>query len=65
MLVTKISQLTGEQNVMELNVTKSQLEAYYRGDGHVQNIFPHLSIDEREFLKTGITPEEWNKRFGK
>jgi hypothetical protein len=29
----------------------------------VQNEFPHLSAGQREFLKTGITDEEWDELF--
>lgn len=29
----------------------------------IQNAFPELSAGEREFLITGITPEEWNELF--
>lgn len=29
----------------------------------IQTAFHFLSADEREFLLTGITPEEWNKLF--
>ena len=25
---------------------------------------PHLSADEREFIMTGITPNEWEDAFG-
>ena len=31
----------------------------------VQNAFPDLSADDREFILTGITPEEWDQIFGK
>lgn len=31
---------------------------------NVQNVFPDLSADDREFLMTGITPEEWDNAFG-
>jgi hypothetical protein len=31
----------------------------------IQDAFPTLSADEREFLKTGITPDEWEAIFGK
>jgi hypothetical protein len=27
----------------------------------IQDAMPNLSADDREFIKTGITPEEWNK----
>jgi hypothetical protein len=29
----------------------------------VQDAFKFLGADEREFLMTGITPDEWNKIF--
>ena len=29
----------------------------------VQDRFPNMSADDREFLMTGITPTEWNKMF--
>lgn len=29
----------------------------------IQNAFPDLSDEEREFIKTGITPEEWATAF--
>lgn len=29
----------------------------------IQTVFYFMSADEREFLLTGITPEEWNKLF--
>lgn len=30
----------------------------------IQNAFPNLNPDEREFLFTGITPEKWKQLFG-
>lgn len=30
----------------------------------IQDAFPMLSADQREFLLTGITPDEWNAMFG-
>lgn len=61
--ITKKSILTGKFNTMELDVSKDQLNRYESGE-LVQNVFPELSADEREFLISGITPEEWNKAFG-
>ena len=43
---------------MSLDVTQEQFERYQAGE-LVQNAFPHLSFDEREFIISGITPEEW------
>ena len=27
----------------------------------IQNVFPELTAEEREFMVSGATPEEWNK----
>ena len=48
---------------MDLPVTVEQLEHYAAG-ALLQNAFPNLSADEREFIKTGITAEEWEAIFG-
>jgi hypothetical protein len=32
--------------------------------GLIQDIFPNLPHGEREFIKTGITPQEWEELFG-
>jgi len=64
MLVTKVSSLTGISHTMDLNVTQEQLNRYEIGLGLIQDIFPQLSCEDREFIKTGITPEEWEKIFG-
>jgi hypothetical protein len=50
---------------MDINCTQDQLDRYDFGYELIQNVFPQLSPGEREFIKTGITPEEWNAKFGK
>jgi len=62
MKITKRSQLTGSTNTMYLDVTSEQL-TIYEMRGLVQNIFPNLSSYQREFIKSGITPEEWSSNF--
>jgi hypothetical protein len=51
--------MTGEKNEMLLPVTNEQIERWQNGE-LIQNVFPHLSPSEREFLISGVTPEEWN-----
>jgi hypothetical protein len=65
MLVTRVSSLSGITRTMDLNVTQEQLNRYELGLGLLQNIFPDLPKEEREFIKTGITPQEWEEIFGK
>ena len=64
MLITRTSQLTGKTNTLDLDVTPEQLERYARGDGYLQTIFNNLPAAQREFIKTGITPDEWTTYFG-
>jgi Na+-transporting NADH:ubiquinone oxidoreductase subunit NqrF len=66
MIIRKQSPLTGEINEMELDVTPLQLQQWNHG-GLIQNIMPHLTVDQREFLMTGTYPGEWlayMKRIG-
>ena len=65
--VTARSGLTGETNKRVIPVTKQGLMrglADHAAGALIQNVFPDLSTDDREFLMTGITPEEWDAAFG-
>ena len=63
MVITKKSSLTGKTSSREINVTALALEAWKQGTRPIQNCLPHLSADDREFLMTGVTPEEWDAAF--
>ncbi len=62
MLITRTSPFSGNTNSMEIEVTQEQLSSWESGT-LIQNAMPNLSADEREFIKTGITPEEWDSAF--
>jgi len=67
MNITKISSLTGNEHTLNINITEDELirvENRYNSKELIQNIVPFLSMDEREFLMTGITNEEWVNTFG-
>jgi hypothetical protein len=63
MLITKTSQATGKIHSVELPVTESQINAYLYQNVKIQDAFPNLNADQREFIMTGITKEEWNDLF--
>jgi hypothetical protein len=42
---------------------KTGIKAYRAGE-HIQDAFPFLKAEEREFLISGITPAEWKATFG-
>jgi hypothetical protein len=62
MRITRRSLFTGKDNVMEIPVTADQLQNWMDGT-LIQFAMPHLSPDQREFLKTGVTPSEWAAAF--
>jgi hypothetical protein len=67
MNITKRSSLTGKENTLNIDVTPEQLfriENRMNTTELIQNIVPNLSMEDREFLMTGITNEEWIRMFG-
>jgi hypothetical protein len=62
MKVTRRSPFSGKLRRLDLDITQEQIDRWLSGE-LIQNVFPHLSAGEREFLKTGITEEEWNDTF--
>ena len=65
MKITKKSILTGDFTTMNIDVTPQQLATYLGGTVLIQDVMPDVSAEEREFLISGITPDEWNKAFPK
>lgn len=65
MIVEKQSIVSGKVYQMDINITEEQLFNFINGkSGLAQDAFPDLSIDEREFIISGIHPDEWNELFG-
>ncbi len=58
MLIERKSMLSGNVNVMDIDVTSEQITSWENGL-LIQTAMPDLSPDEREFIMTGITPKEW------
>lgn len=51
--------LTNQVNIREITYDPADMRKYESG-ALIQDAFPYLSPDDREFLKSGITPEEWD-----
>lgn len=67
--ISKTSPFTDRVHTMEFSYYDQdefdlRLLAWRTGDKLIQDAFPELSDDAREFIKTGITPEEWDKYMG-
>ncbi len=63
MQISKVSPLTGKTNTMDIPVTEEQLSRWQRREGLIQNIMPELTAEQREFLMSGYTPEDWATLF--
>lgn len=49
---------------MFLPITEKEYEDWQLSGELIQNVFPNLTDDQREFMISGSTPEEWDEAFG-
>lgn len=63
MQITRKSPFTGKVHTREINVSEREMDMWLSGM-LIQDAMPNVSPDDREFIKTGITPEEWAEAFG-
>jgi len=62
MKIVRKSPFSGKTNEMEIPVTQEQLDQWTNGM-LIQNAMPNLTPDEREFIKTGMTEEDWDTLY--
>lgn len=60
--VTRQSAFSGVVRKVRMPVTEEHFRRW-RSGSLIQDAFPHLTPDQREFLMTGITQEEWDETF--
>ena len=60
--IIRKSPVSGLTNVLRVVVTPAQLAAY-KGGALIQEAFPHLDADQREFIISGCTAEDWAKMY--
>ncbi len=63
MKITRVSPFSNKKTTLELDVTARQIASWEKGE-LIQDAMPNLTPDEREFIKTGVTPDEWDDIFG-
>ena len=53
---------------LEIPLTEEEFSicfhAWQNKDLRIQDAFPMLTPEQREFIMTGIVPEKWNELFG-
>jgi hypothetical protein len=58
--ITRFNIVKNQNDTRDLQITNEQWEKYVRG-ALIQNAFPHLTANEREFIITGIyDDEDWD-----
>ena len=65
--INRKSPFTGKLYTMVLPMEIEEYEAAYeqwQAGTLIQNAFPMLDADQREFVKTGIPPVEWAEFIG-
>lgn len=62
MEITRTSVMSGVTRTLDIPVTMRQLQAWTDG-GLIQNVMSNLTDDEREFILTGVTSEEWDEAY--
>lgn len=60
MLIVKVSDYSGIERVMDLPITAEQMADFMDGTP-VQQAFPNLTDNQREFILSGMTAEEWEE----
>jgi hypothetical protein len=61
--ISMVSPVTGQTNTRDINCTLEQYQAWRAGAGYIQAVMPQVSADDREFLLSGCTPEDWDELF--
>ena len=66
MKIKNVSIISGKEHEIEIPMSEEDFKAAYQAwhDGmKIQHAFPKLTADQREFIMTGITAEEWAAKF--
>ena len=63
MYIKRKSVISGIERARNIPANPDDMLAWQAGHGSVQDLMPYLNDDDREFLLSGITPEEWDGAF--
>lgn len=66
MKLIKTSPISGKEVCLDIPLTDVEYAlglALWRNGRLIQNAFPTLSPELREFIMTGISPQEWDEAF--
>lgn len=64
MIIERKSILSGKTSSMDLPITQLQYDLWKNGM-LIQEVMPEIGVEQREFLITGMTPEEQMSFFNR
>ena len=62
MIIVRKSPVTGKMNERDINITFDQYESWANGT-LIQDAMPNITAEEREFIVSGCTPEDFDFLF--
>ena len=63
MIISMRHPFNGQFNTMDINITREQYNRFIEGKENIQTIMPNITADEREFLISGLLPDEFDQLF--
>lgn len=63
MTITRRDPFTGELNAEVLPITQDMYDAW-QGGAKIQDAMSHLSVDQREFMISGVPVGKWDEYMG-
>lgn len=64
-ILVTVRGFNGEPKERFINCTVKEYEEWLISGKYIQDAMPNTSADDREFLISGTTPEEWDEMFAK
>ncbi len=63
MYISRTSVISGINRTLNIPVNPDDYLAWKAGVGNVQELMPYLNDNDREFILSGITSDEWDDAF--
>lgn len=63
MWIKRKSVISGIERTLNIPVNPDDFIAWQAGLGSIQDLMPYLNDNDREFILSGITSEEWDEMF--
>lgn len=63
MRITRKSAITGIERTRDIPVNPEHYLSWVNGQGNLDDLMPYLNYNDKEFILSGITPDEWKEAF--